>query len=105
MKRKLMLLFAVAGLALAHAKTYAINLYRPVMAGNTQLKPGDYQVELVDQKAVITMGKLRAEVPVKVENASNKYDSTSVSISNESATPRIVEIHLGGTTTKLVFSE
>jgi len=105
MKRKLMLLFAVAGLALANAKSYTMSLYQPAMVGSTQLKPGDYQVELVDQKAVITRGKLRAEAPVKVENAGNKFDSTSVSLSTGSGAPQIREIDLGGTTTKLVFSE
>jgi hypothetical protein len=100
-----MILFAVAGLALAYAKSYTMSLYQPAMVGNTQLKAGDYQVELVDQKAVITRGKLRAEAPVKVETAGNKFDSTNVSLSSGSGTPRIREIDLGGTTTKLMFSE
>jgi hypothetical protein len=97
------LCFAIAGLALASAKSYTINQYQSAMAGGTELKAGEYQVELLDQKAVITHGKMRAETAVKVENADQKYNSTTVAISTENGKTRIQEIHLGGTKTKLVF--
>jgi hypothetical protein len=105
MKRKLVFIFAIAGLALASAKSYTMSLYQAALVGTTELKAGDYQVELVDQKAVITKGKLRAEAAVKVENADKKYDGTTVSLTTGNGKPRIQEIHLGGTTTRLVFSE
>jgi hypothetical protein len=62
-------------------------------------------VELVDQKAVVTKGKLRVENPVTVGTADQKFRATSVVISDSNGKQRIQEIHLGGTTTKLVFAE
>jgi hypothetical protein len=57
MKGTLALIFAIAGLALAHAhaKSYTMTLIDTAMVGATELKAGDYRVELVDEKAVITI--------------------------------------------------
>jgi hypothetical protein len=105
MKNKLVLCLATAGLALASAKSYSVNLYDSVMAGKTELRAGQYRVEVMDQKAVITNGKTRAEAPVTVGNAEKKFTTTQVLISKDGPKPRIREIDLGGTTTKLMFAE
>ena len=105
MKRKLLLSFALAGLAMASAKSYTVNLFQSVKVGNTALEPGEYKVEVVDQKAVIRNGRMRGEVPVKVENGETRYDRTIVRLSGNEGTPHIQEIRLGGTKTKLVFTE
>jgi hypothetical protein len=106
MIRKVLLSFAVVALAaVAGAKSYTVNLYEPAVIGSTELKPGEYKVEVVDQKAVIRNGKMHGEFPVKVENSDSKYNSTSVRFSNGDGRLHIQEIHVGGTTTKLVFSE
>src|SRR3954451_5118603 len=105
MNRKLVLsVIAFAGMALAAGKSYTIKLYEPAMVGGTELKAGEYRVAVMDQKAVIKSGKVQKEVPVKVENADSKYDTTTVRLSS-GAKPQIQEIRLGGTKTKLVFSE
>jgi hypothetical protein len=44
------------------------------------------------------------EFPVHVENETRKFGETSVTTSTEGGSNRIQEIHLGGTTVKLVFS-
>ena len=105
MKRKLLLSFAVIGLAVASAKTYTMSLFQAVDLGGTELKAGEYRVELVDQKAVISSGKVRKEAAVKVETNGSKYGNTSVVLANEGGKMRIQEIHLGGTSTKLVINE
>ncbi len=105
MKRKLALCFVIAGLALASAKSYSMNLYQPTMVGTTELKAGSYDVELVDQKAVISKGKVHAEAAVTVANAEKKYSDTSVVISKADGKAKLQEIHLAGTTTKLILSE
>src|SRR6185295_6007565 len=66
MLRKLLFFFMVAGLAAANAKTYNMNLFQPAMFGTTELKPGEYKIEVVDQKATVRNGKLQGECPVKV---------------------------------------
>ena len=105
MKRKLLLSFALAGLAAASARSYTVNMFQPAMAGNTELKPGEYQVEVVDRKAVFRNGKIESQTPVTVGASDVKYGSTTVRFSNSDGKMHIQEIHLGGTRTKLVFSE
>jgi hypothetical protein len=105
MKRKLALCFAIAGLALASAKSYSMNLYQTTMVGGTELKAGAYDVELVNQKAVITKGKVHAEAAVTVGTADKKFSETSVVVMNAGGKSKLQEIHLGGTTTKLILSE
>ena len=106
MLRKVLLSFAVVALAaVASAKSYTVNLFEPAVIGGTELKAGEYKVEVIDQKAVVRNGKLHGEFPVKVETSDSKYSTTSVRFSNGDGKLHIQEIHLGGTTTRLVFSE
>jgi hypothetical protein len=106
---KIRLLFAfvslAAGLAVAGAKTYAIDLFQPVMLGSTELKPGHYTIAVEGDKAVLRNGKLEGEASVKMEDAGQKYDRTSILLLNDGGQMHISEIHIGGTKTKLVFAE
>jgi hypothetical protein len=95
---------AFAGMAMAAGKTYTVKLFEPAMIGTTELKAGEYRVEVNDQKAVLKSGKVQKEADVKVETSDSKYDTTTVRLSN-GAKPQIQEIRLGGTKTKLVFNE
>jgi hypothetical protein len=107
MKKNLLLAISVAALAVASAsaKSYSVTLYEPAMLGNTALTPGEYKVEVADQKATVRNGKMHCEAPVKVESADNKYSTTTVRFSNEDGKMHIQEIHVGGSKTKLVFNE
>lgn len=104
MMKKVALFFAVAVFALASAKSYSIKLAQPVQWGGTELKPGDYKMEVVDQKAVIRAGKVQAEAAVRVEDGAQKYERTSLRLSEEGGKTKISEIRLGGTKTKVVFN-
>lgn len=103
--KKILLALGIAGLAMASPKSYSINLYQPAMVGATTLAPGEYRVDVVDQKAVIRNGKIHGEAPVKVESADTRYGTTTVRFLNADGKMHIQEIHIGGTKTKLVFSE
>jgi hypothetical protein len=104
MKSKLVLAFAVIGLAIASAKSYTLNLYSPASVGATELKAGAYTIEVKDSKAYIKSGKLLAEAEVKVETNGTRYDSTTVRFNEAGGKMSIQEIRLGGTNTKLVFN-
>lgn len=105
MNRKVALsVIAFAGIAMAAGKTYSVKLFDPAMFGDTELKPGEYRVEVNDQTAIIKSGKIKKEAAVKVETSDTKYDNTTVRLSS-GAKPQIQEIHIGGTRTKLVFNE
>ena len=107
MKKNILLAIGVAGLAVAgaSAKTYSVTFYEPAIVGNMTLKPGDYKVDVNDQKAVLRNGKVRCEAPVKVEDSGTKYSATSVRFSNGDGKMHLQEIHVGGSKTKLVFNE
>lgn len=101
--RKLLILFAIAALSVASAATFKVKLYQQSLVGQTELKPGDYKLELKDSKVVISGRKQTVEAPVKVEPADRAFSSTSVKFENGDGKYRISEIRLGGTKTKLVF--
>jgi hypothetical protein len=105
MQGKLLFVFAIAGLVIASAKSYSVDLFQPSQLGGMQLTPGHYTVEVVDQKAVLRGGKVKCEAPVKVEDADRKFNTTSVRFDNADGKMRIQEIHIGGSKTKLVFTE
>ncbi len=103
MTKKILVLCAVMALAaVASAKSYSITLLEPSVIGGTELKPGDYTLELKDEKVVIRKGKQMSEAPVKVENSDAKYSTTTVRYNTADGKYRIQEIHLGGTNMKLI---
>jgi len=102
--KKMLFAFAVLGLTLASAKTYRLTFYDPVIVGAAELKPGEYKMELRDDKVVITDGKHTGEAPVKIEKAESNFPSTSVRYQNADGKFRVNEIRLGGTNLKLVLS-
>jgi hypothetical protein len=102
MKRtKLTLTLATLALAVASAASshYALTLDTAQSVGDKQLKAGNYQVELTGDKAVFKTGKTVVEVPATVQKSDQKYLHTSYA----SVDSKIMEIDLGGTTTKVVF--
>jgi hypothetical protein len=105
MMTRLLLAFAVAGLAVASAKTYAIDLYQRAMLGTIELTPGHYSVDVADMKAVFRNGRIHGEAPVKTEDADTKYSRTSVVLNNSGGQMHIQEIHIAGTKLRLVFAE
>jgi hypothetical protein len=103
MNSKLLVLFAIAGLAVASAKSYTVTLYQPAMVGSTELKAGEYRLEVVGDKAVIRNGRVEAESPVKLESGETKFRGTSMRFTQDGGKMHIQSIRLGGTSTTVVF--
>ena len=100
----MLLSFATLAIAIASAATHRVTIYQPVSIGGTEIQPGDYKVEVQENKAVLTRGKKSIEAPAKVENSPTKFGSTTVRYSNTGDGKQTVdEIRLGGTNTILVF--
>jgi hypothetical protein len=98
---KVTLGLATLALGIASAATsYNVKLYDPMWIGGTQLKAGEYKVEMQGDKAVFKMGKSVVEVPATFGTNDKKYASTSF-VSEDS---KVLEIDLGGTTSKIIFS-
>jgi hypothetical protein len=105
--RKVLFAFATIALAVASAasNSFHVNIEQPTWVGATELKPGDYKIEMEGDKAVMKLGKNVIEVPAKVENADKKFDSTTVRVANLNNKNNLKEIRVGGTTMRVVFPQ
>jgi len=87
------------------ASEYTVHINNPATVSGTELKAGDYRIELAGDKAMIHSKKDTVEASVKVEEGDQKFSATTVRYSMSPAGKyRIDEIHLGGTRTKVVFN-
>ena len=96
---------SVAGLTIASAKSYSINLVNPTKVGTINLKPGQYRVKVEGTNALFTDVNTSEsyKAPVKVENTDQKFNNTLVHSSKDGETDKLYEIDLGGSKTKLGF--
>jgi hypothetical protein len=102
MVKNILLGFASLALAVASAaSSYNVTFYQTVMVNGSQLKAGDYKLELKDKTAVIKQGRSVTEVPVTIENDGQKFQQTAVRLNGE----QVQEIRIGGTNTRVVFDK
>jgi hypothetical protein len=101
MLNKCILTFAAVGAmtAFAGASTYKVSILEDTVVEGKQIKAGDYKVAVENNTAVLKHGKESIEVPAHTENAQSKYSNTQVQYVDNA----IHEIHVGGTSTKIVF--
>ena len=104
MLKRFVLAFGIFALAVTSAATYKVTLVQPSLVNGTELKAGDYRLNVQNDKVTMVNGKLSVEVPVKIENVPQKYDANAVRYSDEGGKVTISEIRLGGTKTKLIFT-
>ena len=81
--KNLLLAFTLLGASIASAKTYNITLTSPAAIGNSQLKSGEYKLELKGDTVVVKDGKMVNEFPVHIENEARKFDATSITTSSQ----------------------
>ena len=104
MKRTLLFVCLMAGMAFASAKSYTVTFFEPTLIGGTELKAGEYKFEVQEQKIVIKHGKELTEASVKVETVDSKYPATTVRYANADGKNKVEEIRVGGTKMKLVLN-
>lgn len=102
MNKLLLLCLATAGLALAD--THRITLYQNSQLNGTELKAGEYKMEVMSDKVILKSGKVKVEAPAKMETSNSKYTTNSIRYKNEGGKFEIQEIHVGGTKTKVVLN-
>lgn len=103
MKKVLLATVIFSATAAFAGNNYRFELYKPISVNGTDLKAGDCKLEVVDNKAVFKQGKKTVEVPVRIEQGTQKFLSTTVRMNEDSNRPR--EIRLAGTTTKPIFGD
>ena len=106
MTKKIAVSLFIFALAVAvGASTYSVNLPKPAIVGGTELKAGDYKVELNGTKATIRNNKNSAEAEVTVENSPTKFYQSTACCLAEDGKYRLQELRLGGTNMKLTFKD
>jgi len=97
------LTFGLTALALglaSAAESHNVDLKKSVTIGSAQLEPGRYRVEMQGDKAVFKSGKNVVEVPATLGKSDQKFGTTGI----VTVGPKLVEIDLGGTSDKILFS-
>ena len=104
--KKLVATVITLALAVAFgASAHRITLDKPAIIGGTELKPGDYRVELQGEKVTISNKKSSVDATVHVETATgDKFRSTTMCCLSDDGKYNLQEIRLGGTNQKLVIS-
>ena len=101
---KLVVCMGTLAMAIASAASrYNVTFHQPAMVNGTELKAGEYKVEVNGNNATISAGKVTVQAPVRVESSDTKYNTTSVRYATGAGNYVLDEIHVGGTKTKLVF--
>jgi hypothetical protein len=106
MLKKMLLVFAVAGLAVASAKTYTIVISNPSTVGTALLRPGEYRVLLQGSKVVFRNDENRqvAEANAKIVNEDKKFEQTAIETKTVAGKTTIENIRLGGTKTEVLLN-
>ena len=103
--KKIFFGFATIALAVVSAgANYKLTLFQPSTINGTELKPGDYKIEFKDNKAVVKGSKNVVEADAKMETGGEKFGSTSVRYTSVDGKMKVQEIRLGGTNSKIVFT-
>jgi hypothetical protein len=95
--------FASLAVLASAAPVYRVTLTEPAVVAGSALKPGEYKIVVNGDKATLTSGKTSIEVPVKVENGTQKFSYTSVESRTEAGKNILDDIRVGGTSTTIVF--
>ena len=99
MTKTLLLVFAIAGLAIASGKAYNFTLSQPAILGEMQLSPGDYKVEVNYYSARRgPFPEARGEVVVVLDEgrATEKKMTFPYRLFAEKQTVTVAKIHVGG---------
>ena len=90
---------------IAKAANYHITLLKPSVVAGTDLKAGEYDVAVVNDKMVITHNRTSVETAVKTVASDKKYTTTTVRYELKDEKYKLLAIEVGGTKTKLVIDD
>ena len=95
------LVFAAAALG---ATAHRITLDKPAIVNGTELKAGEYKLEINGAKVTISNKKTSVDTSARIETAAEKYRSTTVCCLGDNGKYNLQEIRLGGTNQKLIVA-
>ena len=104
MIKKAVLGFLTAALMVASAATgtFKVTILQNSVVDGKKLKAGDYKLEMLNNVAVLKHGKDIVRLPAREETSASKFAATEIQYTNNND---LQEIHIGGTNTKIVFTQ
>ena len=103
---KLMLGACVFSLGIATAaSTYHLRISDPTWVGTSELKPGEYEVQVDGDKVTFKQGKNVIAVSAKVETNASKFAGTQMDVKTENGQAKLRELDLGGTKSKILLDD
>ena len=106
MTNKLALSLLTFALAISlGASNYSLTLSEPAIINGTELKAGEYKIEVNGTKAVIRNGKTSVATDVVVDTLPAKSNQSSACCLAEDGKYRLQELRLGGSNMKLTIKE
>ena len=90
--------------AFASGSSHRITLDKPALLAGTELKPGDYKLELSDDKVTISNKKTTVDAPAKLESNGGKFSTTTMCCLGDDGKYNLQEIRVGGTNQKVVIT-
>ncbi len=98
--------FSLGSLGIATAaSSYHVKISDPTYVGQTQLKPGEYEVRVDGDKVTFKQGKNVVAVSAKVETNASKYTDTQMDVKTENGQAKMRELDLGGTKSKIMLND
>lgn len=103
---KLMLGACVFSLGIATAAaTYHVRIVDSTWVGQSELKPGEYEVRVDGDKVTFKQGKNVIAVSAKVETNASKFSDTQMDVKTENGQAKLKELDLGGTKSKIMLTD
>jgi hypothetical protein len=99
--KKLAIAVMTLGLAVAQAASaVTVNLVSPMTASGTELKAGEYKIQVEGNTVVFKSDRKSFTVPATTQKGGGKFSVTSM----ESEGSTLKSIHIGGTDTTITFT-
>ncbi len=103
MKRFALTAFVFAAAAFGET-AHRVTLDRPAVVNGTELKAGEYKLEINGGKVTLSNKKTSVDASARVEAAAEKFRSTTVCCLGDNGKYNLQEIRIGGTNQKLLVS-
>jgi hypothetical protein len=96
---------AFGGTVPAARTTFRITLMQPSVVNGAELKPGEYKLNIGDNKITLVQGKVSIDAPAKIETEKKKFDATAIRYQADGSKQVVAEIRLGGSKTRVVLAQ
>ena len=105
--KRLSLMLALLTLVFALvASAHTIAFTERTMAGGQVLKAGEYKVDVEGTRVTIHNGEHKIELVAKqILNAPHKFEQSQVLVNSTDGKNTLEEIRIGGSTTRLIFTD